>query len=382
MQTEGKAYTIVNGEMEVGDCEIWDVENSGVAMCFSGGKDSLLLLGLYQKFDGQYPLPIITESPLPPMTDHNSQHRKSLLKKLDVLGFNGMAVKSNLREIYVNNYPLQTGTIWYLNEILDCILYITACLPIVKQFKRRGVAIASEFDVQRVRLVQDVYIADEYFMYHIHFLESLSQMLSMLHGVKIENLISSLPHYCIQYLLVHDFPQLLALQDSCYQKTTNMRWCSHCIKCFSTALLLLSFNYDPRKIGIDLMKVFWPKASYWNLEGDRRFLETWKSIRLCAQLIDLETVEHFLEEKTLLDKLKMKRHRRLNILKLLKKVEFTENERLDSGYPKEAMWQFIPENLKGELENYFRAHFREIDKRRHEEIIKGLIWMKKYIFSK
>jgi hypothetical protein len=67
-----------------------------------------------------------------------------------------------------------------------------------------------------------------------------------------------MPH--VQTLLLRRYPELAALQFSCWQASEGQRACSVCGKCFQIALVTMAEGLSPRAVGIDPVRALCASA--------------------------------------------------------------------------------------------------------------------------
>ena len=101
-----------------------------VALAFSGGRDSLLSLGLLLEL-GEHPLAVTTTAPMPLVVDHAAPRRRTALETVasrpDV---DWVEVRSNLRECWDNDFARRRGYELAVADLSDPMLYLAAALAI------------------------------------------------------------------------------------------------------------------------------------------------------------------------------------------------------------------------------------------------------------
>ena len=229
------------------------------ALCFSGGRDSLVHLGLLCEL-GLAPLLVATTSPRDGSAEHITPRRSHVLaegaRRRDI---ELIEVRSNLRSTWDNGFASRFCLA--VNEVTDCFLYMAAALVVAAARSCRGVVMASEFEVQAARRVAGGIAQHGHFMYSAATQRSLSRVLEPT-GLAISGLSSSLEQFQLQRLLLRRFADLSDLQYSCWELREGQGACSRCDECRNNGLTVLADGLDPAHIQIDLAELLAAHADW------------------------------------------------------------------------------------------------------------------------
>jgi hypothetical protein len=221
---------------------------------FSGGKDSLLQLGLLAEL-GQEPIAVMTTSPMPPMYDHLTPRRRALMaeivrrRRLELV-----EVHSDLRSAWHNDFARLRGHQVAVNEISDTFLYLASALVVGWLRGAPRVFLASEAELQETVLRDGLVVQHPHFMYSAVTQRALDALLSR-HGLRYGSTNYPLRSGQVQRLLWTRYHDLRDLQYSCWRVGPDEAACSACAQCLRVALTALSTGGDPAVMGIDLVRL-------------------------------------------------------------------------------------------------------------------------------
>jgi len=225
-----------------------------VVTAFSGGKDSLLQLGLLAEL-GERPIAVVTTSPLPPMQDHLTARRRALMaevvRRRDV---ELIEVRSDFRVAWNNDFAREVGHLVSVNEITDTFLYLAAALVVAWVRGAPRVFLASEAELQETSVRDGVVVQHPHFMYSAVTQRALDGLLTRV-GLRHGSTNYPLRSGQVQRLLWTRYPDLRDLQYSCWRVGPDDAACSACSQCLRIALTALATGGSPAEIGIDLRKL-------------------------------------------------------------------------------------------------------------------------------
>ncbi len=241
----------VMGDEELGRCPpIPAVDRSATA--FSGGKDSLAQVGLLCEM-GYRPLLVTTTSPLPPLLDHHSSHRRRAMAEVQRRrGVELVEVTSDFRATWNNLAPRDKGYPLSLNELTDTFLY-TAALAVACH--ARGVPnlfLASENELTANSFENGVYLQHSHFMYSTLTQAGVAALLGPF-GLRYGSLTAALQSSQVQELVTSRYSDLSDLQCSCWRITEARKACSECSECKRLAWVSLSLGGSPADQGVDVV---------------------------------------------------------------------------------------------------------------------------------
>lgn len=225
-----------------------------VVTAFSGGKDSLLQLGLLAEL-GERPIAVLTTSPLPPMHDHSTPRRRAMMRELvkrrDV---ELVEVHADFRASWDNDFPRRQGQRVCVNEITDTFLYLAAAVVVAFVRGAPRVLLASEAELQETALWDGVVVQHPHFMYSAVTQCALDALLAR-YGLRHGSTNYPLRSAQIQRLLWTRYTDLRDLQYSCWRVGPDDAACSACSDCLRAALTALAAGASPAQIGIDLRRL-------------------------------------------------------------------------------------------------------------------------------
>jgi len=259
--------TIIGGELDIPRTS---VSGFGFGTSFSSGKDSLLQAALLCELTEQ-PLLVTTTSPLPPLADHWTERRRTVLAAIQERRNVQLAeVHSDFRSIWDNGFAGRLGYSVAVNELTDTFLYMSSLLAAATALGKTRLFLASEAEVQVNAVIDGRIIQQKHFMYSAATQRALDQLLAP-YGIRFGSLIWPLYSVQVQQLLWARYSDLCDLQYSCWLVRAGEATCSQCEQCFRIAMTVLASGHNPEKMGIDLRKVLCRVPDYVTippLEGD------------------------------------------------------------------------------------------------------------------
>jgi hypothetical protein len=240
-----------------GDIELQrtTITGSGYGTAFSSGKDSLLQAAMLFELT-ERPLLVTTTSPLPPLSDHETARRRYVFNEIQARrDAVFVEVYSDFRSIFDDGFPTTQGYRISTNELTDTFIYMSSLLAVGAALGRTRLFLASEAEVQENAFINGRIIQHYHFMYSASTQRALAALLS-LYGIHFGSLIWPLYSIQVQQILWARYPDLCDLQYSCWRVGQGQATCSNCEQCLRIAVTALSSGHDPRRMGIDLRKVF------------------------------------------------------------------------------------------------------------------------------
>jgi hypothetical protein len=231
------------------------------ATAFSGGKDSLLQVGLLCKLT-ENPLLVATTSPMPPLYDHVTPRRKKVFREIAARKpVTLVEVKSDLRESWDNLFSQRLGSPISVNEIGDTLLYFAALLAVAYACGVPHLFLASEAEVQENAEVEGRLVMHLHFIYGAVVQRALAALLAPA-GISYSSLTWALPSVHVQETLWQRYGDISDLQYSCWQVGAEEETCSRCSQCLRLAVGVLKMGKNPEAMGIDLRTLF-PAMREW-----------------------------------------------------------------------------------------------------------------------
>jgi hypothetical protein len=277
---------IIDGDVEIRRSA---VSGSGYGTAFSSGKDSLLQAAMLLELS-ERPLLVATTSPLPSLSDHQSNRRKyvflQIQKRRDPLF---AEVKTDYRSMYNNGYPAHLGYSPSVNELTDTFIYTSSLLAVGAALRRDRLFLASEAEVQESTVLDGRIVQHSHFMYSAATQRSLAALVSK-YGIQFGSLIWPLYSMHVQHLLWARYPDLSDLQYSCWRVGEDQATCSECEQCLRIAMTALAGGHNPERMGIDLRKVL-AYAPHWKPWGDGTSKEPSMPQDIAARRSDYRVLE-------------------------------------------------------------------------------------------
>lgn len=226
-------------------------DRGAVITSFSGGKDSLLQLGLLTEL-GEQTIAVTTTSPMPPSSDHLTARRRSVLEEISRRrNVELVEVGSDFRVCWQNDFPGKLGYSIAVNELTDTFLYLAAMLVVGWTRGAPRLFLASEAEVQESVMRDDRVVQHQHFMYSAATQQAVDALLAR-NGMRYGSLIYPLRSGQVQRLLWTRYPDLRDLQYSCWRVGPDEATCSACSQCLRIALGALAAGGSPGEMGIDL----------------------------------------------------------------------------------------------------------------------------------
>jgi exopolysaccharide biosynthesis predicted pyruvyltransferase EpsI len=231
------------------------------ATSFSGGKDSLLQVGLLTELT-ERPLLVTTTSPRPDLSDQSTPRRRYVLSEIGSRrAVTLVEVTSDLRATWENHYPFRVGYPVSVNETSDAFLYLSALLVVSMALGATHLFLASETEVQQNAVREGRIVQHPHFMYSAATQRALSAWLAPA-GVTYGSLTWPLHSAQVLKMLWTRYPDLADLQYSCWKVGPDEAACSRCGQCFRIALGILAAGGRPERVGIDLPSVLEANAGW------------------------------------------------------------------------------------------------------------------------
>jgi len=231
------------------------IDDSGrVVTSFSGGKDSLLQLGLLTEL-GERPVAVVTTAPLPPMQDHLTARRRALMaevvrrREVELI-----EVRSDFRVAWNNDFAREVGHQVSVNEITDTFLYLSSALAVAWLRGAPRVFLASEAELQETSVRDGVVVQHPHFMYSAVTQRAVDALLARM-GIRHGSTNYPLRSGQVQRLLWTRYPDLRDLQYSCWRVGPDDAACSQCSQCLRIALTAMATGGSPAEMQIDLRRL-------------------------------------------------------------------------------------------------------------------------------
>jgi hypothetical protein len=265
--------TIIGGELDIPRTS---VSGFGFGTSFSSGKDSLLQAALLCELT-ERPLLVTTTSPLPPLADHETERRRTVLAAIqERRNIQLVEVNSDFRSIWDNGFAGQLGYSVAVNELTDTFLYMSSLLAVGAALGKNHLFLASEAEVQANSVIDGRIVQHKHFMYSAATQRALGQLL-VPYGIRFGSLTWPLYSIQVQQLLWARYSDLCDLQYSCWRVGPGEATCSQCEQCFRITMTALASGHNPERMGIDLRKVLCRAPDYvttsspatWILPQDR-----------------------------------------------------------------------------------------------------------------
>lgn len=241
-------------------------DNGGVAVCFSGGRDSLTQTGILCEL-GERPLLVATTSPIINSHDHDAIRRREVMAEIvRRRPVELIEVSSDLRSTWDNQFPTERFAVG-VHEITDTFLYFACALAVAAARGVRHVFLASEAEVQETVRRAGQIVQHKHFMYSAATQQALRALLAPT-GIGYGSLTYPLYQFQVQRLLSTRYRDLQDLQFSCWKVKREQAACSACGECWTIALNLAAAGVPPAAAGIDLVELIGAMAD-WQPRGGR-----------------------------------------------------------------------------------------------------------------
>jgi len=225
------------------------------AAAFSGGKDSLLQAALLKELVDELIL-VTTTSPMAPHEDHVTPRRRYVLSESSRrLGVRLVEVTSNYRALWGLGYAANLGYPLAVSELSDNFLYFASLLVSGVALRATHLFYASEAEVQMNAASEAGVVQITQFMYSTITQQALQELLAPL-DISFTSLTSPLHNNQVQRLLWTRYTAVSDLQYSCWLVKADEAACNACSQCLRIAVTALEAGGDPRRMGIDLSKLF------------------------------------------------------------------------------------------------------------------------------
>lgn len=225
---------------------------TGMAIAYSGGKDSLTTVGLALEM-GYTPWLVNVNSPMPGLHYDVSAHRQRAMDLIaERTNLPLVEVKSDMRTVWNNFHPRNMGYPLSMNELTDTMLYTAALFVTAYHFGAGQLLLASENELATMVNRDGRLLQHSHFMYSALTQYGIGLFLSPF-GIRHGSLTSSLRSSQVQLLLTREFRRLRDIQTSCWRMTPERRACSVCGECRRLAWVCMANGGDPADQGIDLV---------------------------------------------------------------------------------------------------------------------------------
>jgi|GEM_PF-29962 len=284
-------------------------DNGGVAVCFSGGRDSLTQTGILCEL-GERPLLVATTAPIINSHDHEATRRREVMTEIvRRRPVELIEVGSDLRSAWDNQFPTERFAVG-VHEITDTFLYFACALAVAAARGVRHVFLASEAEVQETVRRAGQIVQHKHFMYSAATQQALQALLTPTR-IGYGSLTYPLFQFQVQRLLSTRYRDLQDLQFSCWKVEREQAACSACGECWTIALNLAATGVPPAAAGIDLVELIGAMADWQPRsggadqgysgsdpgtpsEGVGKLLDE-QSLR-CVQAVDVEQIAALLEQ--------------------------------------------------------------------------------------
>ena len=223
---------------------------------FSGGKDSLVQVGLLDELGGP---PLVVATSLEPgdeFPDFRTPRRRWVMSEIrHRRPMTFVEVLTDLRTIWNNAYPLSQGYSTSVTETSDCLyLYLSSLLAVSMAKGATHLFLASEAEVQENVERDGRIIQHPHLMYSNITQRALSAWLEPA-GMSYGALTWPLHSAQVLQLLWTRYRDLADLQTSCWMVGPTDPACNPCSQCLRIALGILAVGGRPERIGIDLVRL-------------------------------------------------------------------------------------------------------------------------------
>jgi hypothetical protein len=234
----------------------WAEESSRHAVLSSGGKESLLTLGMLREI-GRETFPIfINESGRHWLTALNGYRHLAVnhpgtgrvWTNSDRL-FNWFLrhmpfVRQDFAIVRADEYPIRLWTV---------AVFLFGALPLLRWQRIRRISIGDEFDTSRRVRDHGIMHYDGLYDQSHYFDEALTRyFLKKGYGVQQFSLLRCLSEMLVQKMLAERYPDLFVHQVSCHAAHVaqgRVHPCGRCEKCRRVVAMLVAFDIDPKRCG-------------------------------------------------------------------------------------------------------------------------------------
>ena len=236
-------------------------ESDDCVVAFSGGKDSLVQVGLAREL-GFRPLLVSTRSLQHGQPPEQSLYRHKAMEAMQSRhGLEVLEVVSDFRGCWNNRVPRRMGYPLSTNELSDTFLY-TAGLVVCGYL--RGIDrlfLASETELSENAVEDGVFLQHSHFMYSPLTQATLSALLAPF-GLSLTSLSSALYASQTQELVILRYPEFAELQTSCWKFDETRKACSECAECKKLGWTALGAGGSPARMGVDMMRMIQAWVDY------------------------------------------------------------------------------------------------------------------------
>lgn len=224
------------------------------ATAFSGGKDSLLQVGLLDELTPQ-PVLVTVTSPMPPQEDHLTLRRRHVLAEVATRrAVTLVEVEADYRSSWEYEFSRSQGYPLAVSELTDTFLYFGALLATGVALGAPHLFLASEAEVQENIELDGRIVQHPHYMYSTVTQRALQALLRPV-GVRYSSLTSALHSAQVQELLWLRYRDLRDLQYSCWEVKAGEMVCNRCSQCLRIAFRCLALGERPARIGLDLVRL-------------------------------------------------------------------------------------------------------------------------------
>ncbi len=211
-------------------------ENKDHCLLFGGGKDALVQIGLFRDMFPKAPAIAIT------IDDYQIFSQWSNLKAL--------APEYNLLPLRLATDLKQTF------RPVGVLLWVILTLPVLEWYSTKNCFWALEFNFNKLIMAKRRPVPQKLQATQLLLTSSNRLFRELNWKFRLISLVTPLTTFGTQRLLVERYPNLLRYQQSCPRGSADSPWCNNCAKCLTIALFLISMNFDPANIGMNMKQLF------------------------------------------------------------------------------------------------------------------------------
>lgn len=255
----GHAATVPAVEIIEGDADLPPLvplpDHGRCATAFSGGKDSLLQVGLLTALT-ESPVLVAVTMPLPGLNDHTTARRREVFAQMRRRRPQAelVEVRANFRTCWHNAVSREAGFRVAITETTDTHLYAAALAVVGWVRGATHLFLASETEVQEVVEHEGRLVFHPHMMYSMPPQQLWSALLGPA-GLRHGSLTWPLRSAQVQDLLWRRYPDLRDLQYSCWRLGPDEATCSRCSQCLRLAFTAMALGKNPETMGIDLVRL-------------------------------------------------------------------------------------------------------------------------------